>query len=179
MDVDYLREALRQDAQLAGDPEPNLYEQVRRQKSDRRRLSAVASGLAALLVGIGVPISLNALQSSAESGQVVNSSGIDGHLGLPTRGSLGNDRTFIEAVLQLPWDVAGGVPRPETRHVAFAADLFEQRWALVAGALEDDTVVGTWFFAWAGAEAKNLRPGAQQQVALPDEPMTAVRGGNG
>ena len=75
MDVDYLREALRQDAQLAGDPEPNLYEQVRRQKSDRRRLSAVASGLAALLVGIGVPISLNALQSSAESGQVVNSSG--------------------------------------------------------------------------------------------------------
>jgi len=103
---------------------------------------------------------------------------VDGHLGLPTRGSLGNDRTFIEAVLQLPWDVAGGVPRPETRHVAFAADLFEQRWALVAGALEDDTVVGTWFFAWAGAEAKNLRPGAQQQVALPDEPMTAVRGGN-
>ncbi len=71
MDVDYLREALRQDAKLAGVPEPNLYEQVRarRQKSDRRRLSAVAAGLAALLVGIGVPISLNELYRSSESGQ--------------------------------------------------------------------------------------------------------------
>ncbi len=179
MDVDYLREALRQDAQLVGDPEPNLYEQVRtrRQKSDRRRLTAVAAGLAALLVGIGVTISLNELQRSVDSGQVANPSGIDGHLGLPTRGSLGGDRAFIEAVLQLPWDDAGGVPRPETRHVAFAADLYDQRWALVAGALDDGTVVGTWFFPWAGADAKNLRASGSAQVVAPDQPLTAVRGG--
>ncbi|MDQ3477272.1 MAG: hypothetical protein M3492_13345 [Actinomycetota bacterium] len=179
MDVDYLREALRQDAQLVGDPEPNLYEQVRtrRQKSDRRRLTAVAAGLAALLVGIGVTISLNELQRSVDSGQVANPSGIDGHLGLPTRGSLGGDRAFIEAVLQLPWGDAGGVPRPETRHVIFAADLYDQRWALVAGALDDGTVVGTWFFPWAGADAKNLRASGSAQVVAPDQPLTAVRGG--
>lgn len=80
-------------------------------------------------------------------------------------------------MLQLPWDVAGGVPRPETRHVAFAADLYDQRWALVAGARDDGTVVGTWFFAWASAEAKNLRASGPAQVVAPDQPLTAVRGG--
>lgn len=180
MDVDYLRGALREDAQLVGTPEPDLYEQVRarRLKSDRRRLSFLAAGLAALLLGIGIPISLSALQRSAESDQVANPTGVEGHLGLPTRGSLGDDQAFIDQVLQLPWPTSSGIPSPQTLHVAFAGDLLDQRWALLVGTLEDGSVVGTWFFAWAGADAKSLRPGEPQQVVSPDQPLIAVRGGN-
>lgn len=179
MDVDYLRVALREDAQLVGVPEPDLYERLRerRQRSDRRRLAFVASGLVALLVGIAIPLSLIRLRAANESAEVANPSGVQGHLGLPTRGNLGADQAFIEEVLQLPWDASGVIPRPQTRHVAFAGDLLDQRWALVVGSQNDGTVVGMWFFAWAGADAKSLRPADQLFRVSPDQPVVATRGG--
>lgn len=153
MDVDYLRGALREDAQLVGVPEPDLYERVRerRQRSDRRRLGLVAAGLAALLVGVAIPLSLISLRAADESGQVANPggaetpnpSGIPGILGLPTRGSLAGDPDFLEQVRQLPWAFPGlpagadpaEFPDPpvETRHVVFAGDVALARLALVAG----------------------------------------------
>jgi len=52
MNVDYLRKARHEDAQLAGPAPADVYETVltRRQKSDRRRLSMLAAGLAAVMV---------------------------------------------------------------------------------------------------------------------------------
>ncbi|MGI8628406.1 MAG: hypothetical protein ACR2J5_17845 [Geodermatophilaceae bacterium] len=180
MDVDYLRVALREDAQLVGAPESDLYDRVRerRQCSDRRRLTALAAGLAALLVGIAIPVSLNALQRLAEPAQVASPSGIEGHLGLPTRGSLADDADFIEQVRQLPWDVPDGVPPTESRHVVFAGDVPGQRWALVAGSLDNGTVVAAWFFGPIGAEATQLAFNYDQRPVFHDQPLNVVNTDN-
>lgn len=181
MDVDYLREALRADAQLAGEPEPDLYERVRahRQRSDRRRLSALAAGLAALLVAVAVPVSLTAVQRSDESGQVANPSGIDGFLGLPTRGSLADDTDFLEGVRHLPWGgPPDGEPPVQSRHVVFASDIYGQRWALIAGTLDDGTVTTIWFFGPEGADADELAAGTAISAVTPEMPLTAVHADN-
>lgn len=147
MDVDYLREALREDAQLAGEPEPNLHERVRaqRQRSDRRRLASLAAGLAAVLVAVAVPVGLSLL-GGAEERVVASPSVPEADIfGAPTRGSLAGDARFLEAVTQLSWAVPGLEPDPgsgealipdppvETRHVVFAGDVPSGRWALVVG----------------------------------------------
>lgn len=146
MDVDYLREALHEDSQLAGPPPTNPYERVlaKRQKSDRRRLSTLAAGLAVLMVAVLVPAGLSLL--SARDDRVATPPTVpevDVFAG-PTRGSLASDATFLQALTQLSWSQPGEValdpdedlfPNPpvETRHVAFAGDVPSGRWALVVG----------------------------------------------
>ncbi len=183
MDVDYLRVALREDAQLVGAPDPDLYERVRarRQRSDRRRLAALAAGLAALLVGVAVPVSLTVLQRPDESGEVANPSGIEGFMGLPTRGNLSGDTDFLEQVRQLPWggpDGELGNPAIASRHVVFAADVSGQRWVLVGGTVDGGYVSATWFFGPEGATPSQLVTGSEQGIVLPDHPVTAVRADN-
>ncbi len=152
MDVDYLRTALREDAQLVGTPDPTLYRQViaRRQRSNRRRLAGIAAALVALLVGIGVPVALNSLEARDDS-EVANPSGIDGPLGLPTRGDLADDADFVEQVRQQPWANPDLEPALETRHVVFASDIAGRRIALVVGTRVDGELGASWFLFQNGA----------------------------
>ena len=209
MDVDYLREALRADAQLAGEPEPDLYERVRarRQRSDRRRLSALAAGLAALLVGVAVPAGLS-LSGNNEDQNVAGPSAPEADIfGVPTRGSLANDTSFLDAVRRLSWEVPGvevgagelQIPNPpvETRSVVFAGDVAAGRWALVVGpntarptgdaadpdvqtdmgALSD--IAAAWFVGPPGATPEQMLLSVFPRGIAPDQPASLYDGASG
>ena len=151
MDVDYLRAALRDGAELARRPEPDLYDRVlaRRRRSVRRRRAALAAGLSTLLVGIAIPVGLTTLVGGGESRPdgVASPPAIPyaDIYGVPARGSLAGDAAFVEAIRRLPWtDQAtqpGTLPGEsslpdaplETRSVVFAGDVTGGRWALVVG----------------------------------------------
>ena len=209
MDVDYLRVALREDAQLVGAPDPDLYERVRahRQRSDRRRLSALAAGLAALLVGVAVPVVLS--MSGPNAGQNVARPSVPEAdiFGVPTRGSLANDASFLEAVRRLSWDVPGvrvgagelQIPNPpvETRSVVFAGDVAAGRWALIVGdntarptgeaanpevqtdigALSD--IAAAWFVGPPGATPEQMLLSVFPRGIAPDQPASLYDGASG
>lgn len=108
----------------------------------RRRNSALAVGLAAVLVAVAVPVGLTMLRTSSE---VATPAPPPADIfGVPTRGSLATDEAAIAAIAALPWTSelvnpnpgALDVPDPpvDERHVVFAGDVPNGgRWALVVG----------------------------------------------
>ncbi len=201
MDADYLREALREDAELVGAPEPGLYERViaARRRAAQRRLAALAAGLAALLVGISVPVSLAVLQS-ADGRQVAAplAQPASDIYGGPTRGSLSDDSAFVEGVRTLPWTgtLIDRVPADQraelpdspltTRWVVFAGEVTGGRWALVVGqnngqpANRDagvdsevsSEIAGVWFAGPTGASPSQMHPVTLPQGIATQGPAT-------
>ena len=67
-----LREALRRDAEMVGEPPSDLLEQVwdRRRRSSRRRLGVVAVAFGVAVVGAGIPVGAALLSPSTTGGMV-------------------------------------------------------------------------------------------------------------
>lgn len=206
MDVDFVRQAFREDAELAGPPPADAYERVlaHRQKSDRRRLASLAAGLAAVLVAVGVPVGLAVV--GPQDGQVAGPPSIPAAdiFGVPTRGSLAGDAEFVEAVRQLTWAVPGGGIDPslpdapvETRRVVFAGDVAAGRWALVVGANSDiptgegadpdlqtdagalGDIAGLWFVGPPGAVPEQMRAATYPRGIVADLPASLYDGATG
>lgn len=116
----------------------------RHRRHSRRRNSALAVGLATVLVAVAVPVGLASLSRAPEvAAPSVPPADI---FGVPTRGSLAGDEELLEAIAALPWTApagSGDLPMPDPpvaeRRVVFAGDLPYVgdepggRWALVVG----------------------------------------------
>ncbi len=208
MDVDYVRQAFREDAELAGPPPADAYERVvaRRQKSDRRRLASLATGLAALLVAVAVPVGLSVVDTSDDRVAGPPTIPTADIFGVPTRGSLAGDAEFVEAVRQLSWVPPGirvvgetpQLPNPPigTRHVVFAGDVVSGRWAYVVGqnttrqAANDDPerqtdagalgdIAGVWFVGPPGAVPEQMRAATYPRGIVVDLPASLYDGATG
>jgi len=206
MDVDYVRQAFREDAELAGPPPADAYESVlaRRHKSDRRRLASLAAGLAVLLVTIAVPIGLSLVIAQDDRVTGPPSIPVADLYGVPTRGSLADDADFVEAVRQLSWAVPGVravSPTPdapvESRRVTFAGDVAAGRWALVVGAntavptgdaadpdLQTDSgalsdIAAVWFVGPEGAAPEQMRVATLPRGIAADLPASLYDGSTG
>ncbi|MDQ3717011.1 MAG: hypothetical protein M3381_13530 [Actinomycetota bacterium] len=206
MDVDYVRQAFREDAELAGPPPTDAYERVlaRRQKSDRRRLATLAAGLAAVLVAVAVPLGLSLVVAQDDRAAGPPSIPVADIFGVPTRGSLAADVDFVEAVRQLSWAVPGVrtvPPTPdapvESRRVVFAGDVAAGRWALVVGAntavptgadadpdrqtdmgaLSD--IAGVWFVGPPGAGPEQMQAVTYPRGIAADLPASLYDGASG
>lgn len=116
----------------------------RQRRHSRRRNSALAVGLATVLVAVAVQVGLASLSRAPEvAAPSVPPADI---FGVPTRGSLAGDEELLEAIAALPWTApagSGDLPMPDPpvaeRRVVFAGDLPYVgdepggRWALVVG----------------------------------------------
>lgn len=206
MDVDYVRQAFREDAELAGPPPSDSYERVlaRRHKSDRRRLASLAAGLAALLVAVAVPFGLAVVGTQEDRVVGPPSTPVADIFGVPTRGSLADNVDFVEAVRQLSWALAGVSTVPptpdapvESRRVVFAGDVVGGRWALVVGAntaiptgdaadpdLQTDAgelsdIAAVWFVGPPGAAPEEMRVATLPRGIATDLPASLYHGPSG
>ncbi|MGI8723073.1 MAG: hypothetical protein ACR2JG_12690 [Geodermatophilaceae bacterium] len=199
MNVDFVREAFREDAQLARPPAPNLYESVlaQRRRADRRRWASLAAGLAVLLVAVAVPVGISLVGPGADQVAAPPTIPDADVFGGPTRGSLAGDAGFVEAVRQLSWAVPGApaaaeIPDApvETRQVVFAGDVAGGRWALVVGqnisqlpadtgAREDLGIAGVWFLGPSGASPEQMQMLSNPRPMRPDVPVALYQGPSG
>ena len=199
MNVDFVREAFREDAQLARPPASNLYENVlaKRRRADQRRWASLAAGLAAILVAVAVPVGISLVGSGANQVAAPPTIPDADVFGGPTRGSLAGDAAFVEAVRQLSWAVPGApaaaeIPDApvETRQVAFAGDVAGGRWALVVGqnisqppadtgAREDLGIAGVWFLGPSGASPEQMQMLSLPRPMRPDVPVALYEGLSG
>ncbi|SOD99377.1 hypothetical protein [Blastococcus haudaquaticus] len=75
----------------------------------------------------------------------------------PTRGSLADDPSALDAVRRLAWTTPSAAPAVEDRQVAFLGDVEGSRRALVLGrGPVDDQVAGQWFTGPVGADPAAL-----------------------
>lgn len=206
IDTDYLREAFREDATLAGPPPTDPYDSVlaRRRKSDRRRLASLAAGLTVVLAAVAIPVGISLL--GGRDTQVAAPPAIPpaNVFAAPTRGSLAGDAGFVEAVRQLSWAVPGVTTDPvtpdapiESRRVVFAGDVAAGRWALVVGAntakpagdaadpdLQTDLgalsdIAGVWFVGPAGGAPAQMQPVTVPRGIPADLPASLYDGATG
>jgi len=205
MNVDYLRQAFHEDAQLAGPPPADPYESVlaRRQRSDRRRMASLAAGLAVVMVAVAVPLGLSFVgKRDAQVAAPPPTPAADVFSG-PTRGSLAGEADFLTALTQLSWihpsqfpgdDPMFPNPPVETRHVAFAGDVASGRWAFIVGPnttqptgdaadpdLQTDLgalsdLAGAWFVGPAGATPEQMTLVTIPRGFLPDMPASLYNG---
>lgn len=137
---DELRETLRYAAAdlSVSPPPPEFSAQMmgdERRRRTRHRAGLLAAGLAVVMVIVAVPLGLSWLGKTTRTAEPPPAEMYT----VPTRGSLAGDREFVDAVRQLPWDVADSAltgiapPQPDSRHVVFAGDVPGGRWALVVG----------------------------------------------
>jgi len=205
MNVDYLRQAFHEDAQLAGPPPADPYESVlaRRQRSDRRRMASLAAGLAVVMVAVAVPLGLSLVgKRDAQVAAPPPTPAADVFSG-PTRGSLAGDADFLTALTQLSWihpsqfpveDPMFPNPPVETRHVAFAGDVDSGRWAFIVGPnttqptgdaadpdLQTDLgalsdLAGAWFVGPAGATPEQMTLVTIPRGFSPDMPASLYNG---
>jgi len=153
-----------------------------RYRAQRRGRIAMATGvLVAALVVVGVP----ALTSTVLDGQgkaAAPTTGADpGRLPslaeLPTRGSLSNDRGWVDAVRLLPWSwtaVPGTTPEApvDTRRVAFAGDVPGARVALVLGG--DEEPAAAWFTGPLGASPEQMSLAAAPSDTIDQAPLALL-----
>jgi hypothetical protein len=154
----------------------------------RRRWRIVMAAVAAVALGLTVP---NLLDGSTTRRVPATGSGPDAPPDVnlydgPTRGSMGGDQPFVQAVRALPWpdrDAAGGPAiQPADRHVPFAGDVPGGRWALVvappATPEEDaipedvapDLIDAMWFTGPPGSTATELSPAIDPVTIKPSWP---------
>ncbi|TQN42332.1 hypothetical protein FHU33_1729 [Blastococcus colisei] len=177
-----LRDRLHSVADRAGHPSTDgrdLARSVAGRTEDRRRRqrNLLAAAGCVVLLGIAVPrlVDGGPQEAGPASGAVSEVTGGAGAAAAvvdvfsePTRGSLADDRAFLDGVRALPWTeepplrAADGtvlhyLPEPpvESRRVVFAGDVPGGRWALVVGWTTD-----------APAEAAGLPPGVVPTDAL-------------
>lgn len=206
MNIDVLREALREDALLAGPPPADPYESVlaRRQHSDRRRLVSLATGLTVALIAVIIPVGISLVgprdSQVAASPEIPYANVFAG----PTRGSLAAETGFVEGVRQLSWTLPDGLEMPsgpdapvETRKVVFAGDVAGGRWALVvgqntaipsgnaadpelqtdAGALSD--IAAVWYVGPPGAAPEDMQLATLPRGVAADRPASLYDGATG
>jgi hypothetical protein len=158
-----LRDRLHGLAETAGRPTSDgrgLARRIARDAADRRRSRRnvlvgvgclVLLGIAVLQLaddGSGEAVPTTGPVSAPSSGLATGASATPEDVdifGLPTRGSLAGDRTFVDGVRALPWIPATPPPAEagttyyppdpplETRSVVFAGEVSGERWALVVG----------------------------------------------
>lgn len=160
----------------AGAPPAVLAGTARRdvRRARHRWAAATAAGCAMLVAGAAAlpgPVGERLVAGSPEqsAGQAAPDLG-----DLPARGSLADDRAFVDGLLRRPWesplagDFPGAVPTaPGTRRVLFAADVPGGRWALLTGRPQyaDDRpdapgrgdLLTAWFTGPPGAEPEDMR----------------------
>ncbi|SNR29961.1 hypothetical protein [Blastococcus mobilis] len=215
---DALRRRLGGLAEQAGRPSadgPGLARRIARDSAGRQRArrNLLAGVGCVVLLGIAVPqlVGTGAPDAVPASGPApaAPSRIEDGAFGTPdadmfagpTRGSLSDDRAFVDAVRALPWTpdppsaAAEGLtdhlpdPPVETRSVVFAGEVSGNRWALVVGRFADvppdasrlpgqvpgpPQLVAAWFTgpADAGPEEMRLRSGPGGIVS--DWPLAVI-----
>jgi hypothetical protein len=143
---------------------------VRRQAERRQRLVGLAVAACVALVVIAVPLVMNGLRSTAGGQAAAGEEVWDA----PVRGSLADDRAFLDAVRLLDWS-RGPAPEPADRQVAFAGDVPGGRWVLVVGPA-DGQLVGQWFTAGPGAEPVDLAADPSLSYLEEGDPVTRVAG---
>ena len=148
----------------------------------RRRRRIVTSAVAAVALGLTVPNLLDGRTTGTvpAPGHGPDAAADDNLYDGPTRGSMGGDEAFVEAVRALPWpgrDPAGGSAiRPADRHVSFAGDVPGGRWALVVApptTREDagpDLIDAMWFTGPAASAATELSPAVDPVTIKPSWP---------
>jgi hypothetical protein len=178
------------------DPE-TLVRTVTGRLRDRRRKERIIAALAAVVVVVIAFVAGPAVRSLTS--QDVSPAGPSPSTGVyttPTRGDLAADSVFVERVRRLPWTTGPTgadilEPPLDARHVVFAGDSSQARWALVAGADprapfppdEDgdgrrdldqlDSVVIAWFTGPLDAAPEEMTVYGEPRVVDADEP-TAV-----
>ncbi len=203
---------LRRLADRSGPPSADGRAVVRRAERDladrQRTRRNVAAGLGcAALLAVTVPLLADRAQPDAvrASGSATRPGpGVPGSataapdvVGEGTRGSLGGDDAFLEAVRALPWTVdppppADGTvfydaldPPVEARDVVFAGDVPGGRWALVVGRTEPHPdladvsgdpappgqLAAIWFTGPPGAAPEDLTIGGGPGSIAPDWPL--------
>lgn len=152
----------------------------------RRRTGALAAGLAAVLVGVAVPVGLSLVGSAGNDTGVAAPPSIpdvaSGDIfGGPTRGSLAADTVFVEAVRQRSWGGAGdGVlpdPALDTKRVVYAGEVAGQRWALVVAGAEGGAsgpLETAWFVGPLGAAPEQMTLSQFEQAASADLPAVLL-----
>lgn len=167
----------------------------RHRRHSQRRNSALAVGLATVLVAVAVPVGLASLSRAPEvAAPSVPPADI---FGVPTRGSLSTDEAALATIAALPWtspDLVTEPPAPDPavadRRVVFAGDVPGGRWALVVGpntarptgeagnpgqqtdlgALSE--LAGTWFVGPPGAAPEQLTLATIPRGIIADKPAS-------
>lgn len=138
----------------------------------QRQVSMVSAGLAAVVITVGVPISVSVLSSNdptSENHAADQSSPARADIfGAPTRGNLANDAALVEAIRVMPWEQQSTddppVPPIQTRHVVYVGDFVTGGGDFGTAAL----VVGEV------AEAPAVSSPSATDVALPMPPDAAA-----
>jgi hypothetical protein len=194
-----LRDRLTRIAERTAPPEdPHLAIRVTARSRARRRqrigLTALAAGVAAVVVAVPAALSGPSVVPAPAAPAVPAPGSTVDVLAGPTRGPLAADSAFLEGVRRLSWqlpDQGPNTPDPDvsTRRVVWAGDVAGARWALVAGentarpegaaadperqtdlgALGDVAVV--WFTGPSGADPDRLSPATLPRGVVPGLPV--------